>query len=508
MKKLLLIIIGLFGIIGFPIFAQEQTHNSPGCENRIYDIKGLSDIKKGQTAEYNMIRAKDKYLGPISLKSVNFTLTKNNKTIQKSNTDLLGFTPTELGKYTLQVESVDNENCYNKITKDINVHEKIILYLGKESNDLQPEFDENFQKYDTLFKKIIIKEKKLFGEDELFGQISENIPYIKNSSTIIINTNNFDSLFQTLGNINKTDTLNLNKKDIYLITDLNKHFLKRILAKYMNIILIEKIYTVNDKDFFSIISKLSFNKDLQEDQIITTFSLSFQETPKYVLISYLIDNLIYNGFPVDLIGILLILCIATLVISIFRQVIGFSVFGIYSPLLFGLTMAILNVKLSLFLLAIGILAKLLTNILNKKIYLLFNAKLSVLVVLYFLLIIIVLGLDKILNTNIINLDIFNNGFIIFPIMFIIIVTDKVFNEGFKLFSIGWWISFAEFLIVSFSVFGLLNRGWMKHILLSYPESIILVLVMHIFVGRFTGLQLLEYFRFMPLIKKHFDGEEE
>jgi len=508
MKKLSLIIIWLLGIISFPIFGQEQTHSSPWCENRTYDIKWLSDIKKDQTSEYSMIRAKDKYLGPISFKSINFNLSKNNRTIQKTNTDFFSFTPTELGTYTLQVESVDNENCYNKITKEINVHEKIILYIWKESNDLQPEFDENFQKHNTLFKKVIIKEKKLFGEDELFWQISENIAFIKNSSKIIINTNNFDSLFQILWNIDKTDTLNLDKKELYLITDLNKHFLKRTLAKYMKIIKIDKIYTTSDKDLFSLFSKLSFNKELKEDQIITTFSLSFQETPKYVLISYLIDNLIYNWFPVDLIWILLILCIATLVISIFRQVIWFSVFGIYSPLLFWLAMAILNIKLSLFLLAIWILAKFLTNILNKKIYLLFNAKLSILVVLYFLLTIIVLGLDKILNTNIINLDFFNNGFIIFPIMFIIIVTDKVFNEGFKLFSIGWWISFAEFLIVSFSVFWLLNRWWIKHILLSYPESIILVLALHIVVGRFTGLQLLEYFRFMPLIKKHFDNEEE
>jgi hypothetical protein len=62
----------------------------------------------------------------------------------------------------------------------------------------------------------------------------------------------------------------------------------------MNIIGVEKVYTVNDKDFFSIISKLSFNKNLEEDKSITTFSLSFQETPKYILISYLIDNLIYS----------------------------------------------------------------------------------------------------------------------------------------------------------------------------------------------------------------------
>jgi hypothetical protein len=396
----------------------------------------------------------------------------------------------------------------SRIQKTVNVHEDIVLYLGKETEDIQAEFDDNFSKNNTLFKKILLKEKKIFWEDELFAQISQNSNYIKNSSKIIINTDNFDSLFQILGNINKTDTLNLNKKDIYVITDVNKHFLKRIIAKHLNIIGIEKIYTANEKDLFNIISKLSFNKDIKWDQAITIFSLSFEETPKYILVSYLIDNLIYNWFPVDLIGIFLVLCIATLVISIFRQIIWFSVFGIYSPLLFGLTMAILDIQLSLILLWIGILAKALTNILNKKIYLLFNAKLSLLVVLYFLLIIIVLALDKIFSTNIINIELFNNWFIIFPIMFIIIVTDKVFNEWFKYFSRGRRISFVEFMIVSFSVFWLLTRWLIKHTLLSYPEIILLVLLLHIIIGRFTGLQLLEYLRFMPLIKRHFDNEEE
>lgn len=508
MKKLIFLIATLLWLFSFPIFAQETTHNAAWCENRIYDIKWFFDIKKWQNAEYSMIWAKDKYLGPISFKSIKFTLNKNNKIISKNNSDFYSFTPTELGTYTLQVEAIDNQNCYSKISKTINVYEKILLYLWKDNEDFKVGFDDNFKKSNTLFKKVIIKEKKLFGEDELISQVSENSSYIKNSSIIIINISNFDSFFQVLWGINKTENLNLNKKDIYLITDLNKHFLKRIVAKYLNTVGLEKIYTISDDDFFNILSKLSFNKQIKNDPLITTFSLSFQEAPKYILISYLIDNLIYNWFPIDLIGMLLILCIATLIISIFRQVIWFSVFGIYSPLLFGLAMAILNIKLSLLLLAIWILAKVLTHLLNKKIYLLFNTKLSVLVVLYFLLSIAVLGLDKILHTNIINLDVFNNGFIIFPIMFIVIVTDKVFNEWFKIFSLGRWISFAEFLIVSFCVFWLINRWWLKHILLSYPESILIVLLLHIIIGRFTGLQLLEYFRFMPLIKKHFDSEEE
>lgn len=506
MKKRTILLISSIAFASFPIFA--QTHNAAWCENKAYDIKWLFDIKKDQTVEYNIIRANNSFLWPIKTKSVNFNLLKNNRSIEKSSSELFSFTPTEKGIYTLQAEVIDEDNCYDKIEKEIVVQDNITLYIGEDRDNLDLWFDQNFEKHGTLFKKIIINDKKLFGEDEIFWMLSENIAYIKNSSTIIINASNFDSILQFLGNINENDNLNLNKKDIYLITNLNKHFLKRILAKYLNIINVEKIYTISDNYLLNFLSNISLNKDLENDENITTFSLSFQEAPKYILISYLIDNLLYNWFPIDLIGIILILCIATLVISVFRQVIWFSVFGIYSPLLFGLAIAILNIKLSIIFLVIGFLAKILTNLLNKKIYLLFNAKLSVLVVLYFLLTTIIIGLDKIFQTNIINLDLFYNGFIIFPMMFIIIVTDKVFNEGFKLFRLWWWISFIEFLIVSFSVYGLLNRWRLKHILLSYPEIILIVLILHIFIGRFTGLQLLEYLRFMPLIKKHFDNEEE
>jgi hypothetical protein len=85
-------------------------------------------------------------------------------------------------------------------------------------------------------------------------------------------------------------------------------------------------------------------------------------------------------------------------------------------------------------------------------------------------------------------------------IFIILVSDKVFNESFKLFSIGRWVAFIEFLIVSFAVYGLFYRTEMKHLLLAFPELLILIFVLNIAVGRFTGLQLLEYFRFMPLLK--------
>ena len=58
------------------------------------------------------------------------------------------------------------------------------------------------------------------------------------------------------------------------------------------------------------------------------------------------------------------------------------------------------------------------------------------------------------------------------------------------------------------VYGVLSRDGLKQLLLSYPEFIILIFILNILVGRFTGLQLLEYFRFIPLLEKESENEIE
>lgn len=393
-------------------------------------------------------------------------------------------------------------NCIDKRYKSE------IIYLWKENEWLSLGFSENFEKHQIFFNPIILEEKKTFSEEELMEKINDAIDDLKQSTTIIINTNNFDGLFQLLGKINTNANIGLKGKTIYLVTDINQNFLKRTLAKYIKLVGVEKIYTLPEDGFLNFMTALSFEKKITDQMYITNFSLTFQETPKLLLISYLIDNLISNWFPIDLIAIILLLSIGALVVSIFRQVIGFSSFGIYSPILFALSIAALGIPISLLLLLIWAVAKILTSFFCKKIYLLHNAKTTMLIILYFLFLITVVSLDSIFKTNLVDIDIFTTVFSLFPIVFIIIVTDKVFNEGFKIFNWGWVVSFGEFLVISFVIRWLLNRIWLKHLLLSYPEIIILILILNIFIGRFTGLQLLEYFRFMPMISRHLDGEEE
>ena len=97
---------------------------------------------------------------------------------------------------------------------------------------------------------------------------------------------------------------------------------------------------------------------------------------------------------------------------------------------------------------------------------------------------------------------------IFPILFLIFATDKVFWEWYKIFSKQQIVSLLEFIVISTVVVLIINSVWLRLILLSYPEIIILLIIGIIVVWRFTGLQLFEYFRFSPILKDWDWSEEE
>lgn len=383
-----------------------------------------------------------------------------------------------------------------------------IMYIGKQWEEFDLGFQLNFDKQKILLQEVFLVENKNFVEDDIRSRLRANLDGIQSSKAIIINTSKFDILLQVLGELHTSDDLNLQDKTIYLVTDSNKFFLKRVLAKNIKPIEITKIYTLSEDKLLNFLSTFSLGKINNTEAYITPFSLSFHETPKYLPISYLVDRLIYHGFPVELITMFLILSLGTLVISILRQVVWFSVFGIYSPLLFAVSMSLLGIPLSLMFLGIGLLTKILIMLFTKKVYLLHNAKSALLIILYFFILLSVLWFHAIFWFNRIDISLLTNGYIIFPIVFIILVSDKIFNEWFKLFSIWRWFAFAEFLAVSFAVYGLFFWTALTHLLLAFPEILLLIFLINIAVGRFTGLQLLEYFRFMPLIKKSSDSEEE
>lgn len=511
MLKKFLLYIFVFLFFGFS-FAQELSWGQDTWENIIdtcsyssYVIDWEFDIKTNVVSEYN-IRSQS-WSDDDKIKSIHYSLYKWDKLLEVMTWSRYYHNFVNNWIFSLQANIFDNNGCSFLIKKNINIYKNFVYYIWDGIDELNLWFEDNFEKNWYLFKKLELSKSNILIEDEILSKLQDNTYFLKNSDIIIINNKNFSSIFQIFSKLQSNDQYTFAAKKIFVVSELNDNFLKRLLAKHFKNLWTSKLFIIDAPYLLSFLSNISFGKDIKDLAYVKSFSLSFEESSKLLPLSYIVDILIYNWFPSTLISLILTLAIWALLISIFRQIIGFSVFGIYSPLLFAVSMSVLWIKFSMVLLFIAFLSTLLTRFFTKKIYLLYSAKISLLVILYFVVTILVLWFDKIFGLNFVDLTIFNNSFIIFPIVFLIVTAEKVFYEWFSLFSKWWWFSFVEFLLVAWVVYFIINWASLRYVLISYPELIVFVFLINIIVWRFTWLQLLEYLRFMPIIKKHFDEEE-
>ncbi len=472
------------------------------CDPNRLELKWESSITTNQVAEYT---TNDTWwLENSNEFNTSYTLWKNGQKLESVQGDKFFFNFENEWEYLLKA-NLNLDGCKYNLEKKLDVFYKSVFYIWYDLEEFGIWYENNFKSNAILFNKALVS-NNVFSEDEIANKLIEKKNILKNSDIIIINNKETDTVFQMLWKLAKSENIDFSKQEIFVINNTNKHLMKRILSKYIMLINNKNIYMINNDHLLNLISEISFGKDIINESLIEIFPLSYQKTSNWLVLSYIIDTLIANGFPINLIWLFLTLSVAALLITIFRQVIWFSVFGTFSPLLFGLSISVLWTQATIIFFLIAFIATVLSRLITKKFYLLHSAKISLLITIYFLTIILFLGLDKILWINMVDLSMFNNVFAVFPIMFLILVTDKVFHEWFKMFSRGWLISLVEFVIVSILVYIIISSIWIRSVLLSYPEIIILVWILIMVVWRFTWLQVLEYFRFMPILK--WEGNEE
>ena len=490
----------IFAIIIFTIWITSAKSN---CTPDRFQLKWESSITTNQVSEY--IVSDNRWIKNSSNIYTYYTLWKDGERFDSVQWDKFFFSFEKEWEYILKA-ALSVDGCKYYLEKKLDVFYKSVFYIWYDLDEFKIWYETNFKNNAILFTKTLVP-SNVFSEDEIKNQLLKKQNALKNSDIIIINDKETDTVFQILTKLQKSENMDFSNKEIFVINNTNKHFMKRILSKYIILIKNNNMYMVNEDHLLNLISDLSFGKNIVKDSLVELFPLWFQKTSGWMILSHIVDILISNGFPINLIGLFLTLTVATLIITIFRQVIWFSVSGTFSPLMFGLSIYVLWMQVSVIFFLIAFVATVLTRLITKKIYLLHSAKISLLTTLYFLTIVVVLGLDKIIWLNIVDFQMFNNVFAIFPIIFLILVTDKVFHDGFKMFSKWRLISLIEFLTVSVMVYFVISSVWIRSILLSYPEGIIIVWICIMIVWRFTWLQVLEYFRFMPILKWDWDEEE-
>ncbi len=476
----------------------EIIQREPTMCSTIFLLEWPSEVKVDSTHEYQIVSTGS---GNVDFSSgVVYTLRRDKKvveTIRDREKYLRYFTTPWIVSLEANIWW-SFQGCEWNIEKEIRVYASIFTYIWTERKGVDTGIRDIFEKNNILYKNYTQKNSLSQAENaiDIWNDIDQ-------SDILVVWGTDVLWFFSDIVKLQKTKELNFSKKQIYIISEYSRSFLSKVIAFPLSQLWAKKVVLISEDQLYVLLTRAATTKESEYDiwQV-----LSYEKSKKIYSLSGFLEFLAYSGFSYQLIAFLLSLTLVVLVLNFLKQVVWFNVFGIYYPILFAITISSLWLSALLFI-GIGFIAITLVNIFSKRVHLLLHAKRSLLISLYIALFLFILWVDNFFELSIIRYSIFDNVLIIFPLFITIILADKIFQEDIKLFSPSGLLDVFQYAIITFIIYQMVEYKTLQYFLISYPDIIILVVFLNILVGRYMWLQLFEYFRFSPLLRKLNEEEE-
>ncbi len=422
----------------------------------------------------------------------------------------------EPGHYTVGLIISDGENSSETKT-EVFAYKKLILLLTDQTEaEERIKINQEYAKENGVYLKVVESfgsHTEFISEEILSKKLPEQDDTLKKAQDIIIWTKEnagLNALSRYLRTNTKEIGNQLKQKNIFIIDEDVKSQVSSLERQYQ-LLQPKKIIIVQEGAINALIkseTEQSFFQTLKERG--NSYAIVDSESGKirpWNFMSYFVNVLINNGIPDNTIALLLLLPVIATVVAFMRQVIGITTFGIYTPTIITLSFLIIGMYTGLLTLLAAIIVGSISRVFLKKIRMLFIPKMAIVLTL------ISLSLLLLLIASI-YLDLFDAAFLsiaIFPMLILSTLVEKFVSA--KSEKSLWSASFlmGETLLVAIVAyfvaggeinlgFGVLKFEFIKSLLLNYPETVFLFIIINIVLGKWTGLRVLERIRFREILR--------
>lgn len=420
----------------------------------------------------------------------------------------------EPGNYTLKLTINDGIDT-SETTMNIFAYKKLIILITDQTEDEDRiEIIRNFAEKKGVFLKIFESfgsSTEFIAEEILTKKLTEQASSIQKAKEIVIWTkenagmNAISRFIQS-----NSENVNFSQKIILVIENTADENISRIQRQFplinpKNIIIGKEaaiddlIESANDEEFF---------KKLKErGRSYRIIDASSGKLRPWNFMNYFVNLLVNKGIPDNTIALLLLLPVIATVIAFMRQVIGITTFGIYTPSIITLSFLIIGIHAGLLTLLIAIAAGTITKYLLRRVRILFIPKIAIILTLVSLTLFLVIILS-------IYLGLFDAAFLsiaIFPMLILSTLVEKFVTSQSEKDYTSVSVLMLETLIVSIIAYfvagGTIDLGFttfkfefVKNLMLTYPETIILIIILNILLGKWSGLRVLERIRFREVLR--------
>ncbi len=423
------------------------------------------------------------------------------------------------GQYVITLQ-VSNGRETSIITKKVFAARKSMLFItDKKENENRINGLINFSEENGVYVELVEdfeSVSEFISEEVIAKKLLQSTEQIRKTDQIIIwseGNTGLNSLFRIQQQL-KEEEIDYTTKSIMVVQDQlssGAQFQRIFQTLKPEKIVVAKesaiypyIESANSSNFLDRLAKGGYEYVVIDESTGQLRFLNFM--------SYFVNFLIERGIPDNTIVLILLLPVIATVIAFMKQVIGISTLGVYTPTILTLTFWMLGLKFGVITFIILLTIGTLTRYILKKFRILYIPKMAI------VLTIVALTLFAILTISV-ALDLFDAkffSFTIFPLLIMSTLTEKFVSIQTEKGYYSAIIIMAKTIVISivalFFIGGeidlyLFQFKWefFRNLLLGYPETIFVILIINIFLGKWTGLRLLEYVRFREVFR-HIEEE--
>jgi len=408
----------------------------------------------------------------------------------------------ESGHYDVSLSIEVDGDFYAETTRTIFVYRQLYLMITDQTDEeekIQSMIDfardrgvevQLVSNYDASSEFIV--------EEDLFQQLNEQIPQIQAADAILVWTRGSVGL-AVLSRFNQSlsDQSIFKDKEFVVVTDQNFKTVGNIAqGTFRTIDPTRMILTRSEalwmlfeqEELQSFVSTLG-SRGIQYEVISEVVSL----TPLNFM-SYFVNYMVEKGVPTNSILLILMLPVIVTIVAFLKQVVGLTTMGVYTPSIIALSLVALGLQFGLLIFVVILAFGTMTRTFLRRYRLLYIPRMAIVLTIVSLTILFVMLLGAYFNiSQLVSISVF--PMLIMSTMvekFVNVQGERGFRQALVMISATLFVSIICYLVVEWS--------FLKTILFGHPEIIFLFLMVNVFLGRWTGLRLLEYVRFREIFR--------
>ena len=407
------------------------------------------------------------------------------------------------GEYLVTL-SVTQLGETDSISRDVFVYEKLILFLTditdrKESieNLSQKALEEGtyinvIESYDST--------TAFMSEEALSKKLADQVNMISGADTITIWTTRGSGINALTRLVRERPEIQefVKDKTIIVISDENLKTVGRIMQSNFDIIKPKQIVLTREYELNNLIRSPSAEAFVSDLESSVSEYLVIDATTRRVgiwnFVSYLVNFMIAQGIPSNTIVLLLMLPVIATIISLLKQVVGITTFGLYTPAIITLSFLALGLKFGLTILIIILVTGAILRKALERMRLLHIPRIAIIFTISTFIILLMLAFGTYLGIQELA------TIAVFPMLIMTTLAEKFVSAQSGKGVYAAILLMLETTVVSLICYWVVEWQYLQNLMLSYPEIILLLILVNLGLGRWTGLRVFEYIRFREVMK--------